>query len=421
MTPALRMAACVIVFTTVVAVTGAAAQASGAERIGELRVHGNATVSDADVLRFAAVAVGDVLPADATDAIKRRLEQSGRFDEVDVRKRYRSLTDATDVSLIIIVHERTGVVDGPAVAKPFKKLQQHLMYLPIMSYADGYGLTYGARVGTQDLFGWGERLSAPLTWGATKRAALEIDRVVPRGPIDRVEGSVGVSSRHNPRFGVDDHRVDVRARAERHLPGGLRVGAEWGRANVSFGDLHDDQWTFTADAAIDTRNDPSFPRAGVLARTSWTALNLPSREQVNEYRVDVRAFQGLFGQTVLAVRGAYMGADATLPPYERLLLGGGSLLRGYRAGAFDGDRVALASLELRVPLTSALGGGRTGVTLFSDTGAAFEAHQSITDARFHHGIGAGLFFSAAIFSLNIDVARSDAGHTRGHLSFGFSF
>jgi hemolysin activation/secretion protein len=234
-----------------------------------------------------------------------------------------------------------------------------------------------------------------------------------------------VTSRDNPRFDVTDPRVELRGRAERSLPGGLRLGAELGRANVTFGDLGDRVWTFTADAAIDTRNDPSFPRRGVLARASWTSLHAGAisraRGGINQYRTEVRAFQPLAGQAVLALRGVHVSADAPLPGYERVLAGGASTLRGYRAGAFDGDRLTLASAELRIPWSSPLGGGRAGLTIFGDTAAAYPYDQRVRETRFHRGVGAGVFFSASVFAFNLDVARSDAGRQRAHVGFGFTF
>jgi outer membrane protein assembly factor BamA len=62
-----------------------------AEKIAEIRVHGNATLSDEAVLKLAGLAVGGTLDAGGTEAIEKRLRDSGRFDEVQVRKRYRTL------------------------------------------------------------------------------------------------------------------------------------------------------------------------------------------------------------------------------------------------------------------------------------------------------------------------------------------
>ncbi len=47
------------------------------ETIAEVRVHGNATLSDEAVIALAGVAVGSALDAGGTDAVEKRLRQSG--------------------------------------------------------------------------------------------------------------------------------------------------------------------------------------------------------------------------------------------------------------------------------------------------------------------------------------------------------
>ena len=61
------------------------------EVIGEIRIHGNAFLTDKEVLDFAGIAVGQPLAADGIEAITQRLKDSGSFETVEVRKRYRSL------------------------------------------------------------------------------------------------------------------------------------------------------------------------------------------------------------------------------------------------------------------------------------------------------------------------------------------
>ena len=63
----------------------------------------------------------------------------------------------------------------------------------------GYGWTYGVLSSTVDLLGFGERLSVPLSWGGTRRAALELERGFENGPLSLVQSSFGVSRRINPR------------------------------------------------------------------------------------------------------------------------------------------------------------------------------------------------------------------------------
>jgi outer membrane protein assembly factor BamA len=297
------------------------------------------------------------------------------------------------------------------------------MFMPILGYDDGYGFTYGGRVSTIGLFGAGERVSAPLTWGGTRRAAIEVDRTFDRGPLTRVESTFGISQRENPRFEIDDQRVEWTARAERSFAGLVRTGVRTSQGTVDFGTFDDRLWTVGADVALDTRGDPAFPRNAVYVGTGWSALHVRRLDEpINRYTTDARGYVGLIRQAVLAARVQYATADRTLPPYERLLLGGAQTLRGFGAGAFDGDRMLVTSAELRVPITSVLSGAKLGATAFFDAGKAFDVGQRLSDATWHRGVGGGLFLIAAVVRINLDVAHGlKNGDTRVHLSSGFSF
>ncbi len=409
--------------------SGATAQrpaaAAGAETIREIRVHGNTVLTDAEVLSLAGVAVGAAVTPGIEDAIAGRLRDSRRFETVDVRKRYRSLDDPTDVALLLVVHERPGVVSAAAGGSgeppsTWARVRAALMFFPIVSYEDGYGLTYGGRTSAVDLLGAGERLSVPLTWGGTKRAALEVERAFSGGPLTRVTSNVETWSRENPRYSLDEHRVQVNARVERLLGRVFRTGLDVSGGTVSFGQLDDRLWSVGASAALDTRGDPAFPSNAVVLGGGWSSLHLAAR-RINRYNADGRGYLRVFRQNVLAGRLQYFSADAALPLYERSLLGGASTLRGYRAGAFDGDRMAVASAELRAPLTSVLSRARLGVTVFADAGKAADFGARLADAVWHRGAGAGLFLVAPFVQLNLNVARGAGAGTRLNVSTGFSF
>ena len=81
-------------------------------RSREIRVHGNASVRDDEVIKLAGIALGDRCRPSALEAIEQRLKDSGQFETVEVRKRYRSLDDPTDVAIVLVVHERPGVDVG---------------------------------------------------------------------------------------------------------------------------------------------------------------------------------------------------------------------------------------------------------------------------------------------------------------------
>jgi hypothetical protein len=397
------------------------------ETIREVRVHGNASLPDDAVLKLAGIAVGDPIPEDAVKTLERRLKDSNRFDTVEVRKRYRSLDDPSDVAIVLVVHERPGVTaatpEGVSpIARPWHRFRSRLMFLPIISYADGYGFTYGGRVSTVDVLGAGERLSVPLTWGGTRRAALELDRTFKTGPLTRVSSSFGIRQRENPRFDLADRRVELEARAERQFAQIVRLGVDASRSSVAFGQIDDRLWTVGADAVLDTRADPAFPGNAFVLGGGWSGLNVQGRTRINRYEADARGYLRVVGQSVAAGRVQYFTTDAPLPPYERLLLGGASTLRGFRAGAFDGDRMLVTSAELRTPITSVIRGAKLGVTVFVDAARAVDFGTRLKDGVWHRGAGAGLFLIAPLVKINLDVAHGlNGGGTRLNIGSGFSF
>jgi outer membrane protein assembly factor BamA len=395
------------------------------ETIAEVRVHGNATLSDDAVLKLAGITLGTALDPAGTDAIEKRLRDSGRFDEVQVRKRYRTLA-MDDVALVLIVHERAGLSATGEPPSVVRRIRNRLMFFPILHYDDGYGWTYGGQTAVVDALGKGTRLSLPLSWGATKRAAIEADRTFKTGPLTRLTGTFGITERENPHFAVDDRRTVVNARAERRLFDLVTLGGEIGRTRITFQPARESFWTTGADATVDTRRDPSFPSDAVLASVAWTRLHPIGASSfgavgVDRYRLEARGFKRLFGQNVLAVRAEYDNASAPLPQYEEWLLGGSSL-RGVRSGAFAGDQRFLWSAEVRAPFSSPFSVGRVGFNVFMDGGVTAPYGARIWDQPRHKSAGAGLFLIATVLQLNFDVSRAiDGKSTRVHFGTGFTF
>jgi hypothetical protein len=397
------------------------------EAVNEIRVHGNAYIPDADIIGIAGVKIGQPVIDSLLKDIETRLKDSGRFEAVEVRKRYRSLTDSSDVALLLIVHERDGVTtakdDTSAVGGAWRRFRSKFMFLPILTYADGYGFTYGARFSTLSFLGTGERVSFPLTWGGTRRAAVEVERTFKRGPLTSVQSSFGIWQRENPHYEIDDQRVEWIGRAEKHFGRYVRTGVVGSTSSVEFGTIDDRLWTFGADAVLDTRDDPSFPRNAVFLGAGWTGLHPREIDQrIDRYFVDARGYAGLIRQSVFAARLQYTDASSPLPTYERLLLGGSSTLRGFRTGTFSGDRMFVSSAEIRVPITSVLSSAKLGVSAFFDASRIWEANQRFKDAVWRQSAGAGVFLIASIVRINVDVAHGfKTGDTRVHLGMGFPF
>ena len=67
-------------------VVGAFEAPVATETVVEIRIHGNNSVPDEDVLELAGIAVGDFVDSAELDAVAGRLETSGLFETVEVHK-----------------------------------------------------------------------------------------------------------------------------------------------------------------------------------------------------------------------------------------------------------------------------------------------------------------------------------------------
>jgi outer membrane protein assembly factor BamA len=420
-----RLAAAAAVALLTIAGTAAGQSIAGPpETLVEIRIHGNRTTPDAEVLKALGLAIGQPIDQAAIDAAANRLRRSGRFVEVEIRKRSRSLEPGGDVSLVVVVQEHPlpdGAIPGAAVLKPFRRLWNSGMFMPILRYDDGYGFTYGARVSAVDWPGRGSRVSVPLSWGGTKRAALEYERTLSKGPFDQLFAMAGVSRQANPFYDLDEDRKDVQVKVSRRLADRLRATGHGGYADVTFGTTREYAVSYGADVAFDTRMDPVFPRNAVYASAGWERLDPEQSAAVNRFKADARGYLGLIRQAVLSVRVQYAGADGAQPDYARNLLGGADSLRGYAAGSFAGDSMVAASVEIRIPVTSPMGLSRAGVTVFADAGNAWNHGQKVTAGAFKTGAGVGGFFLASLFQLSLDVGFRQGGAATVHFTTGLHF
>jgi outer membrane protein assembly factor BamA len=398
-----------------------AAAFAQAGTIAEIRVHGNYETPDDDVLALSGLKTGEPATDERIAAAQKALDDSHQFDGVEVRKRFRSIDDPNDILVMIVVRERPGVSDDDLTPGVFARMRALQQWLPILDYTDGYGLTYGARTTFAGLAGRGTRLSVPLSWGGERRAAAELERTFDSGPLSVARASVFVNRRVNPHYDLSDVRVGVHAGGEKALVPWLRVGGDGRLDEVDFGGTGGARHSaIGAHLTADTRLDPSFPRNAVFAQLGWERVAFPGGH-AGRTLLDARGFVGLFGSPVLALRAQASRADATLPPAEQALLGGGSSVRGYRAGNRAGDSLAAVSAELRVPLTSPLNFGRFGLKAFVDAGTVWNAAQRLADQLWDRGIGGGVFFGASVLTVDVDVAWPEQGNPRVHVALGVTF
>ena len=409
------------------------AQGPSQEVLAEIRIHGNLLTPDDEVRQLAGLEVGMAIASGTPTEVAARLRATRRFKHVEVLKRFASISDPTQIVLVVILDEGPVKIDWSAGPDETTRVVRHrrfrLMFLPLLKFEDGYGVSYGARFARAHPIGRRSQVAFPLTWGGDKRAAVELDKEFARGPVSRVEAGVSASRRKHPFYEQDEDRQGVWFTAERDLAWSLRASATAGWQHVAFLDRPAGNASFVqtgADLVFDTRLDPMLARNAVYARAGWDRTNLPrlpgplglsgdGGHAVNQTSLDARGYVGLPGQSVLAVRALREDADRPAPPYLKYLLGGVPNLRGFKRGIAVGDTLVASSIELRVPFGSPLSIGKIGVSAFVDVAKTYDKGQRFDDHSFERGIGGAVWFSAAFLRLNVAVAHGIGGSTRVHV------
>ena len=395
------------------------------EVLAEVQVRGNVATTDDEVRRLAGLEIGMRVAPDVTANAAERLRATKRFDRVDVLKRYASLTDPTQIVVVVIVDEgavsiqRTGDPNHPT--RVVRRKWPNLLFFPLFNIESGYGVTYGARLTHPEPAGRDSRISFPITWGGRKRVAAEFEKRLTRGWLTRIEAGGSVSRRMNPLLDANDDRLAVWFRPEREITRSLRVRALTGWQGVSFQAVSDRFTSVGGEVVLDTRLDPFLARNAVFLQATRTRLDFQQREAVNRTALEAHGYLGLVGQTILVASAKKDGADGPLPDYLRPLLGGPSSVRGFKTGTASGDSLVAGSLELRVPVTSPLSFGKVGVSAFVDAGTVYNDGQRLADQRLQRGVGGSLWFAAAFLRFNVAVAHGIGASTRVHVGGNLTF
>ncbi len=400
------------------------------EVIADVRVHGNHVTADADVIALSGLVKGAPVTAETIPAALKRLQSSGKFDDVDVLKRFASIEDPTQIVIMIVVNEgpvRIELPDGPPrpdMRPRFMKrgLGRNFMYMPIIDKEDGYAVRFGVRVAMVGSARSRARLSFPFTWGGERRAGAEWEKGFAHG---RVQFGGALTSSKHPFYDQTDARRQAWARIE----GSARrfhVGGTASIQRVNFGGAIDRLNVVGADVTLDTRLDPLQPRNAlyVVARADRVRVTPDGGSAEGPFvrtSIDANGYLGLVRQVVLVARVLREDTTRPEPRYFKSLLGGMSNLRGFETASFAGDTLVAGTLELRAPLTSPIEVAKLGVRVFTDAGTVYDKGQRYKDQTLKQGYGAGLFLTAAIFHLNLDVAHGKGAGTRLHISGGFSF
>ncbi len=404
-----------------VLVTAAVGQAQPvtAPPIVELRVHGNHSTPSEEVLALSGLVVGQAATNDALDSARAKVEASGRFASVAVRRLERSIDVPGDIMVMVLVEERPGVSPDHLMPGWIARVASTRMWVPVVRYDEGYGVTYGLQAALDGAFGGTSQLAVPATWGGERRIGLEGSRSFAGPVVSRVQAGAELKRTEHPAFDLVEERRRIFGRIERAVTASARVGLEAAHDAVRFAGARDEVDRVTADVLVDTRTDPAFPRNAVWGRAAIERLDLVTGVR-RRVRADASAALGLPFGSALTARGFLTSADGALPRYEQAMIGGGLATRGYRRGYRVGDNAAGASITLARPFGSPLDVVRHGLRTFVDWGTVYDAGTNVGDAAFDRGAGLGWFANLMAVNAYVDVGRGN-GQWRVHVRFGTGF
>jgi len=235
----------------------------------------------------------------------------------------------------------------------------------------------------------------------------------------------------------DENHYDVSAtlgkRFTLHERLGLRLGysviavSEYEEGRTQSPDGTDNFLTVGLQYTLDTRDLAEYASRGAYTDLSVVKIGIGESE-VNYGRAgfDLRRYEPtLFDITFVARGYGSLVFGGEVPSYGKAYLGYTERVRGYFSDVFEGDNVALGTVEFRVPIISprvvqlsglpipkefAVWRLGLGLTFFADAGTTWLRGDVLTFSSFRSGYGAGLdFILPYSLMVRINYAFNDAG------------
>ena len=405
-------------------------------------------------MRASGIAVGDRVSENMLAEAETRLRAAIKPDSVDVLKRFASISDPTQVLILIQLDEGPVRVDIPDIdirdidketpkvplprtrSAVVRRSHFNMMFVPILSAEDGYGLTYGAQFAFMGHRNTRRRVVVPASWGGDKRIGAEFQQEFRRRFVPRLRTGAMLQRRTHPFYASrqsEDHpedeargygnadRTRVWGRTEWPITRDVRTGAEVAWQSSALAGEETEARSIGADVVIDTRVDPLMPHNTVFVRSAVERLRFSSSTSAVRTEIDANGYIGIFRGTVLALRAVREDFSTPAPAFYKSLLGGSRNLRGFRAGRAVGDTLVAGSVELRIPTTSPLRMTRFGYSVFIDAGTTYNKGQRFRHQQLERGVGGGIWMTAPLFRFSVAVARGLGSGIRAHIGAGLTF
>jgi outer membrane protein assembly factor BamA len=413
--------------------SAAAQTAPGAvagEVIAAIQVHGNTLTPSDDLIKASGLVVGARVTDGMLSEAEARLRSAMTLESADVLKRFASISDPTQILVLIQVDEGPVQIDVPDIPnapgvpsarRVVRRSRFNMMFLPILDAEDGYGFTYGAQFAFAGNRSARRRVLVPASWGGDKRIAAEFQQEFAPRFAPRLRAGALLQRRTHPFFDENADRKRVWGRTEWRIHRDVRAGTELAWQTSSLTGERVDARSVGADVIVDTRVDPLMPHNAIFVRTAVERLRFSSSNSAVRTEIDANGYVGIYRGTIVALRVQREDFSRPAPAFYKSMLGGSSNLRGFRAGHAIGDTVVAGSAELRIPTNSPLRMARFGVSVFMDAGTAYNKGQRFEDQTLERGVGAGVWATAPLFRFSVAVARGIGSSWRAHIGAGLTF
>jgi outer membrane protein assembly factor BamA len=409
--------------------------AAEAEVVSSIQVHGNTLTSTDEIIRASGISIGDRVSEKMLADAELRLRGAIKFESADVLKRFASISDPTQVLVLIQVDEGPVRVDMPDVDVPIPNMPRppiarptvvrrsrfNMMFVPILGAEDGYGFTYGAQFAFAGHRTTRRRVVVPVSWGGDKRVGAEYQQEFQSRFAPRLRTGAMLQRRTHPFYDDNADRTRIWGRTEWPLLRDVRTGAEIAWQSSSLAGQKVDARSIGADVIVDTRVDPLMPHNAIFVRSAIERLDFSSSNTAMRTEIDANGYVGVYRGTIVALRAVREDFSRPAPAFYKSPLGGSRNLRGFRAGRAVGDTLVAGSIELRIPATSPLRMARFGYSIFMDAGTTYDNGQRFRDQKLERGVGAGIWLTAPLFRFSAAVARGIGSGMRTHIGAGLTF
>ena len=196
--------------------------------------------------------------------------------------------------------------------------------------------------------------------------------------------------------------------------------------------------TIGVGASHDTRNLKEYATSGIFGSVyvAKKGFGIGAVDMVT-YAADVRVYKPLYKELSLGVRGfTRLSSGPGIPNYEHAFFGFSERIRGHFFEEIEGENVAGAYAELRIPIVPRFyihlpevpirqfATWKLGLyaAVFGDLGMVWDKHERPALEDMPRGYGAGLHFLLPYgFVLRVDRAWSESGRGEWILDLGASF